>query len=106
MKKHILVALAVLTAAVIAYASAPTKGSIHAASGTSNFERNFVDRVSNLSVAPATADVKVIHYPHFANQDTFTVRSGDVMTWVDLNPEIWGFKVIRSSATVVDVYWW
>ena len=100
-----LLILAVLALSVgVAFAAAPRKGSVHATSSTDAINRTFVGSVGNLSVAPATQDVIVLHKPHYANQDTFTVRSGDVMNWTGL--DIYGFTILRANATVVDVYWW
>lgn len=93
-----------LTVASAAYAAVGNKGSAHVESGTSDFERNFVGRASHLTIYPHSADVEVIHKPHYANADTFIVRSGSTMNWDDLG--IYGFKVIRTTATAVDVYWW
>lgn len=100
-----LLILGVLALSVgVAFAAAPRKGSVHAAAGTTDIIRNFTGSVANLTVAPTAADVVVIHEPHYASQDSFTVRAGEVMNWNDL--DIYGFKVIRASSTAVDIYWW
>ena len=96
--------LGILLIAAMLVALAPTKGSYHATSGTTTIVRTFRGPVSNLAVAPVTADVVVIHDPHYVNADSFTVRAGDVMNWDGLG--IYGFTVIRASATAVDAYWW
>ena len=103
MRKLLILAVLALCAGV-ALAAAPPKGSVHASSDTEVINRDFWDPVANLTVAPATGDVIVLHKPHLANQDSFTVRAGDVMNWTDLR--ITGFRVLRASATAVDVYWW
>ena len=94
----------VIIMALVLTAAAPRKGSVHATSSTSDFERNFTGSVARLTVAPASNDVQVLHYPHYANQDTFVVHAGDVMNWDGL--DIYGFKVIRTLATEVDVFWY
>lgn len=100
-----LLILAVLALSVgVAFAAVPRKGSVHATAGTSDIIRNFTGSASHLTVAPASADVVVLHVPSYGEQDSFTVRAGDVMNWSDI--DIYGFKIIRATATVVDVYWW
>ena len=97
--------VAILGVAVVlaALGLAPRKGSLHATSGTSTITRNFRGSVSELIIAPDTQDVQVLHSPHYASQDTFAVRAGDVMNWEGL--DIYGFTILRPSATAVDAYW-
>jgi len=103
MKRWFLLIVALAFAGAV-WAAAPVRGSVHAASGTSTVTRNFNNRVANLTVAPATQDVVVILRPSETQDDSLTVRAGDVMNWDNLM--IYGFDVIRATATVVDVYWW
>ena len=99
-----LLAIAALVAFFSTVGASGRKGSIHLASGTTDSTVVFVTSVTNLSVAPATANIVVLHNPHYANQDSFLIKAGDVMTWGGLG--IYGFTIDRTSATVVDVYWW
>lgn len=100
-----LMILAVLALTVgVALAAAPRKGSVHAEAATTLINRDFLGSVGNLTVAPASADVVVIHKPHYVDQDSFTVRAGEIMNWNDL--DIYGFEIIRATSTAVDVYWW
>ena len=103
MRKLFIFAVLALSAGV-ALAAAPRKGSVHAAAATTLINRDFAGSVGNLTVAPASADVVVIHKPHYVNQDSFTVRAGDVMNWTNIR--ITGFQVLRATSTSVDVYWW
>jgi len=73
----------------------------------SNSSYKYVD---GLSIAPVSADIELLLYPlapSTANFDTITVRAGDVMNFTaGKNLKINGFKVIRTSSTAVDCYWW
>jgi len=94
----------ILMMVLMLMALAPRKGSVSVVAGTSDFERNFRGSVGHLTVSAPTAAIKVLHFPHYASQDTFTIQSGDVMNWDGL--DIYGFKIIRTVSTAVDVYWW
>jgi len=94
----------ILMMVLMLMALAPRKGYMNMPAGTSDNDRSFRGSVANLTVSPLTADVLVLHYPHYADQDSFTVKAGDVMNWDGL--DIYGFKIIRTVSTAVDVYWW
>lgn len=85
-------------------AAAPRKGAVYVAAGTTDFERDFSAPAANLRVYAVSADVQVLIKPHYANQDTFIVRGGKVKDWAWF--DVYGFKVIRTTSTAVDVEWW
>ena len=103
--KRLLLIIILLAVAGMAWAAAPGRGGVYADAGISTFERTLGSGISagNLWVYAHSADVQLLIKPHSANQDTFVVRAG---TDKHFSITHRGFKVIRPSATAVDVEWW
>lgn len=96
---------ALMAASLVVLAAAPPVGMIDASSGTTTLDRTFSGfTVNHLTVAPETADVLVFIDPQHAQDETLTVKAGDVMNWYDI--QVSGFTVERPTATAVQIYWW